>query len=165
MGVGRAGADERLPIADGGGGRGLVEGPRVDSGATSIADPKDGGLDELRKALGEGLPGGRGRGQNFKEESGGPEGDLRTLAIRYGRGSDRYREFRDATERCDPAPCADWLVRGPRTTAWVLRFLVGNGGTPMARHARFKAETGATTSDPEISSHESLCKILQTALK
>ena len=115
------------------------------------------GLDALRDALGRAE-------KPVKAAVEDDGGDVRTLPLRYDKNGERYREFRDGVERCDPTTFTDFPVRGPRTTAWVLRFMTENGGTPMGRHAKFRSEAKVTNACPGVATHESLCKILQTAL-
>ena len=57
----------------------------------------------------------------------------------------------------------NFIVKGPRTVLWVLRFMKENGGTPIGRHARFKTDAGLKPDDAGVVMHASLCKILQIA--
>ena len=65
---------------------------------------------------------------------------------------------------CQETRVDNFLVDGPRTAGWVLRFMVENGSTPLGRHAKFKADAGLSVTDPGVVAHEHLCKLLQTAL-
>ena len=57
----------------------------------------------------------------------------------------------------------DFVIRGPRTAAWVMRFLCENGGTPLARHTRFRADARLSATDPGVALHETMRKMLQVA--
>ncbi len=65
---------------------------------------------------------------------------------------------------CDSVELEKFVVQGPHSAAWVLRFICENGGTPLGRHTKFKSDAGLIHADPGISTHEHLCKLLQTAL-
>ena len=84
--------------------------------------------------------------------------------MRFEADGSQYREFREAAQLCDQMDIEKFVVPGPRTAAWVLRFMCENGGTPLGRHAKFKAEAQLTHADPGVTTHEHLCKLLQTAV-
>ena len=46
----------------------------------------------------------------------------------------------------------------------MIRFICENGGTPLGRHTKFKADGGLNAGDSGVSTYENLCKLLQTAL-
>ena len=93
-----------------------------------------------------------------------PMEDARTLPIRFDADGSQYREYRDAVSRCTPSDIPRFVVQGPRTAAWVMRFIGENGGTPLGRHTKFKADARLGSSDAGCSAHEHSCKLLQTAL-
>ena len=123
---------------------------RIDSPAGS----GHGGLDELRRALGGKPP------RGAETPRGGDRGDARTLAVKYDKSGTPCRDFKEAVELCEEAEIPGFLVRGPRTAGWVLKFLAEQG-TPLQRHTRFKSEAHLSTSDPGVAQHEQICKLLQ----
>ena len=148
-GLGLPGADRAaVPLAHGGGGPG--------AGAV----PVGGGLEALAEALG---------GAGAAAAAAGPlgaaggGGDARTLPVKFDATGPPYREFREATELCSESEIKGFVVRGPRTAAWVLRFMSENGGTPLARHSRFRSDARLSGTDPGVTQHETLCKLLQVA--
>ncbi|CAK0850032.1 unnamed protein product [Prorocentrum cordatum] len=87
-----------------------------------------------------------------------------TCACRSSRSTQgvRYREFRAAVTTSTVTPFADWPVRGPRTLLWVSKFIVANGGSPVARHNRWKAEARLSGSEPGVEKHLRVCMALET---
>eukprot|EP00959_Pyramimonas_sp_CCMP1952_P312787 6547415-Pyramimonas_sp.AAC.1 len=70
----------------------------------------------------------------------------------------RDMPFSDAVKRQTETPRADWPVRGPRTTMWVLHFMLRMAGGPMARHSRWMAMMQALETDDAAKLHETLCR-------
>ena len=92
-------------------------------------------------------------------------GDARTLPVRRDPSSGvQYREFREAATMSETSNIDQFVVKGPRTVKWVLSFMVENGGTPLGRHSKFKADSGLSAGDPGVTTHEHLCRVLQTAV-
>ena len=89
--------------------------------------------------------------------------DARTLSVLYTAEGEQYREFSSAVEAMSETKMENFIVKGPRTVLWVLRFMKENGGTPLGRHARFKTDAGLKPDDAGVVMHASLCKILQVA--
>ncbi len=119
----------------------------------------EGGLDELRQALG----GGAGRRGNVTPRIAAEQGDARTLSVKYDKSGTPCRDYKEAVELCSETEIQGFIVRGPRTAAWVLRFLAEQG-SPIQRHTRFKVEARLSSTDPGVSQHENLCKLLQVGL-
>jgi hypothetical protein len=152
-----AGAGAAAPLVGGG----LVAGapPAADRPAAAAGAALPAGLAALAAAL---QGGGAAAGQSAAAAA--DQGDARTLPVRYEESGVQYREFREAVMMSREARIDHFVVQGPRTTKWVLAFMLENGGTPLGRHGKFKADTGLSSSDPGIVTHEHLCKILQTAV-
>ena len=70
-------------------------------------------------------------------------------------------EFRDAVGQMQESALPDFPVQGPRTTLWVCRFLVENGGSPMARHSRWRSEGQLLASEGGVGEHERCCRLLE----
>ena len=83
--------------------------------------------------------------------------------MRYNAQGYPCRDFRDAVEICSEVEIPGFLVRGPRTAQWVLRFMAEQG-TPIQRHTRFKSEANLQQADAGVAQHEQLCKLLHTAI-
>ena len=127
-----------------------------------VGVPPVDGLAALQAAL---LPGGLHSPRPAGSSDGRQQaGDARTLPLLFERDGSQYREFRSAVELSQEETIPKFVVKGPRTTAWVLRFLLENGGAPLGRHSKFKADANLNAGDPGVAMHSSLCKILQAAV-
>ena len=89
--------------------------------------------------------------------------DMRIMAVRYSAAGPRHREFRLAVEELDEVAFGDWPVPGPRTTAWVLRFMLENAGTPRGWHTKWRADCKLQQHDGGVSTHESICAYFEMA--
>lgn len=127
-------------------------------GAAGAMDGRAPGLEALAAAI-RGPPGG---GTAPAGRAGA--GDARTLPVKFETDGSQYREFREAVGLCEQIEIERFVVQGPRTAMWVMRFICENGGTPLGRHTKFKSDAGLTAADPGVVTHEHLCKLLQTAL-
>ena len=90
-----------------------------------------------------------------------PREDVRTLAIRYDRAGRRHREFREYVSIMSEDEWVDWPVRGPRTTRWVLEFMLEHGGTPCGWHRRWQSEMRLDAGAAGVSLHEASCMVLE----
>ena len=73
----------------------------------------------------------------------------------------RYIDFRAAVIRMRELPWGDWPLKGPRTLLWVLNFICRNGGTPIGRHTKWKAEAYLDEEDPGVDVHLLRCRLLE----
>ncbi|CAK0851969.1 unnamed protein product, partial [Prorocentrum cordatum] len=96
--------------------------------------------------------------------AGAPAGDARTLPVVYDMVGNRRREFRDAVLACREDQWEGWPVRGPRTTHWVLRYIVDHGGTPTGMHSRWRSEARLQEHEPGVQEHERACRALEELL-
>ena len=96
--------------------------------------------------------------------AGGHVQDARTLPVVYDAIGSRRREFRDAVLACREDQWAGWPVRGPRTTHWVLRYIVDHGGTPTGMHSRWRSEARLQEHEPGVQEHERACRTLEELL-
>ncbi|CAE8588527.1 unnamed protein product [Polarella glacialis] len=115
-----------------------------------------GGLGALAAALGV-VPGAGAAA------AGSTGGDARTVAISTDTEGNRYREFREGIQLCHETPFADWVLKGPRTTAHVGRFLM-QFSTPLLRHTKWKTEVKLPHDHRDVTMHEFLCKAIQVAV-
>eukprot|EP00973_Karenia_brevis_P090907 12404943-Karenia_brevis.AAC.1 len=53
----------------------------------------------------------------------------------------RFVDFRTAVDMMTAVKFPDWALQGPVTVTWLMRHMLQNGGTPMAFHNEFLAET------------------------
>jgi len=90
-----------------------------------------------------------------------PPDDCRTLAVRFDRTCKRHREFRAFIEQISQDDWEDWPIQGPRTTAWVLQFMLEHGGTPRGWHRRWMAEPRLSQVDKGVDVHELACIALE----
>ena len=87
--------------------------------------------------------------------------DIRACPLITGLLGDRKIEFREAVARMCQTALPTWPLEGPRTTLWVCRFMVDNGGSPLARHGRWRSEARLTNSDGGVGEHERCCRALE----
>ena len=119
-----------------------------------------GGLASLAAALGSGGPGAFVKPEVDKSDD---RVDVRVLPVRYDHNGQRYRDFRSVADVCHTLAWDDWPVPGPRTAAWVLKFMIGRAGGPLGWHAMWRANGRLQESDPWVLQHEALCRILETS--
>ncbi|CAK0856048.1 unnamed protein product, partial [Prorocentrum cordatum] len=90
--------------------------------------------------------------------------DLRVLAAaRDGRGQ-RFLDFREGVLAQSERARADFPVRGPRTTHWALQSIQRRGGSPLARHSRWRTEMGLDPDDAGVEVHLSCSRLLETMI-
>lgn len=90
-----------------------------------------------------------------------PAADVRVLVPGYDLRGNRHRECRDSLYLLFESPFADWPVPGPRTTLWVVTFMVQLAGSPVGWFTKFKSDMGLSFADEGIEELERLCKQLQ----
>ncbi|CAK0867752.1 unnamed protein product [Prorocentrum cordatum] len=89
--------------------------------------------------------------------------DLRVHPIMIDSMARRNRPFSDSLALLTETPWADWPVRGPRTLKWVCHFLAANGGSPVARHHRWKTDC-RLSSEGGVDEHLRICTALENAV-
>ena len=104
------------------------------------------------------------RGAGILGNAGRSSCDARVLPVLFGADGGMYREFRAAVEMCRQVEIKAFVVHGPRTALWCLKFILENGGTPMGRHTKFKADAKLSSSDPGVHMHHEAMRLIQTAL-
>ncbi|CAK0821218.1 unnamed protein product, partial [Prorocentrum cordatum] len=91
-------------------------------------------------------------------------GDPRVMALVLdGRGV-RDIALSDAVKLQTETARADWPVKGLRTLLWVLGFMLRMAGGAMAWHNRWIAMMQLGESDESVKLHETLCRVIETAL-
>ena len=58
----------------------------------------------------------------------------------------------------------DWPVTGPRTTLWVLKWIMHRAGTPLNWHLQWVQLGKLNPADPIVLSHEFACRALESAV-
>lgn len=99
--------------------------------------------------------------RNLGEDNANYLDDARTLAVAYDHSGQRHRDFRSAVPLLTQDAWADFPVRGPRTTLWVLRFMSEQGTTPRGWHKKWRTEMRLQLSDQGVSLHELACEFLE----
>ncbi|CAK0792247.1 unnamed protein product, partial [Prorocentrum cordatum] len=94
---------------------------------------------------------------------GGDELDARVLALRAN-ATERFLGMREAVAELTETQWEFFPINGPRTVKWVCEFVRENDVTFRSRHAKFKAETGLSSSDQDVSVHELCCRIMHLLL-
>ena len=91
--------------------------------------------------------------QQLAGDAGGPEEeDVRSLPVRWNASGERYRTWENLVEVGREDAMADWPLAGPRTTLWMMRHMLRNGGSPAAFFGRATRDLRLQESDR--SSHE-----------
>ena len=90
--------------------------------------------------------------------------NIRLHDIAYDLQGSRFREYREAVLKLTESPWPDWPVPGPRTTLWLCRFFLENGGSPLAWFSKFRHDGGLAFSDEGIEELERSCRYLQSLL-
>ena len=88
--------------------------------------------------------------------------DVRILAPGYDSQGNRHRECRDSLHLLFETPFPDWPIPGPRTTLWVVSFMVHLAGSPLGWFTKFRSDMGLSFADEGIEELERLCKQLQS---
>ena len=91
-------------------------------------------------------------------------GDVRTLAVARDAQGHRYRDFPDCVRSTTEDAFDDWPITGPRTLAWVMQFVLENGGSFLGRHTKWRADCRLQATDPGVIAHEKVCRALQVGL-
>ncbi len=88
--------------------------------------------------------------------------DSRILLMEYDTLGQRHGAFREALNAMTEPAWTDFPSRGPRTCLWMLRrFMEANGGTPLGRHARWRAEARLQPGEVGVDEHERACRQLE----
>ncbi|CAK0800960.1 unnamed protein product, partial [Prorocentrum cordatum] len=90
--------------------------------------------------------------------------DPRVMATVLDARGLRDMPFSDAVKRQTETPRADWPAKGPRTTMWVLHFMLRMAGGAMAWHNRWMAMMQALETDDTAKLRETLCRAIETSL-
>eukprot|EP00959_Pyramimonas_sp_CCMP1952_P312101 6532211-Pyramimonas_sp.AAC.1 len=86
------------------------------------------------------------------------------MAVRYDTKGQRHKSFADAVAILAPAQWGDWPVPGPRTVAWVARFILENGGSALGHDVQWRSNIRLTLDDITVPTHHVFSKIFETAL-
>ncbi|CAK0869005.1 unnamed protein product [Prorocentrum cordatum] len=140
----------RCVASSDGGGKGLL--PDEDLDAFVIAS-----------GFGMAMKGGRTMLVRALPPDGGDELDARVLALRAS-ATERFLGMREAVTELTETQWEFFPISGPRTVKWVCEFVRENDVTFRSRHAKFKAETGLSSSDQDVSVHELCCRIMHLLL-
>jgi hypothetical protein len=93
------------------------------------------------------------------------EVDARVLPLTVTDAGVRHMDFRGATRKLTETPWPNWPVLGPRTTKWATEYIVGQDGTARSRHTKWKHESGLNVTDPGVSDHELVMRVVTLALE
>lgn len=89
------------------------------------------------------------------------ETDARVLAVRYDESGDRARPWMEVARGIAQSTMSDFPVSGPRTTAWVVRFLARRGTGPEDHHRWWRSTARLSGTDWGVGEHQMCCRILQ----
>lgn len=86
--------------------------------------------------------------------------DARLLGISFQDVERAERQWRDVSKEVKEEPFDDWVVPGPRTSQWCIRFLNRRNGGPTDHH-RWWVQNHSLKSDSwGVSEHDTLMKII-----
>jgi len=90
--------------------------------------------------------------------------DARAMSIqRLGDGA-RHRVFNASVPELVCTEWDGWLVQGPRTMLWRMRFIAEHDLHPLAHHTLFKAVGRLSGTDPGVADHEACVRIFEYAV-
>ncbi|CAK0903143.1 unnamed protein product, partial [Prorocentrum cordatum] len=127
------------------------------AGAAAAAAP----LATLAGAPGAPCVGAGGPANALAAAAAAPGGDARMQVVTLDPQGVHYIDFRAAVLRLHELPWADWPLKGPRTRLWVLNYIGRNGGTPLGRHLKWKAEAYLDEEVPGVDVHFLCCRLLE----
>ena len=138
--------------------------PAVRGDVSGLAPGSMGGLDALGALVG--MDGGSGaitpgRPRGGLLHGGAGAGDLRTLPCKYDHNGHRSRDFSEAVQLLEEVQFDDFPIKGPRTVAWCLRFMLSNGGTPRGWHTKWRSEGRLLATDGGVQTHDGACQLLE----
>ena len=90
--------------------------------------------------------------------------DLRTLAVLYDSQGERYRRFDDSVTLCTEAAFSDWPLTGDRNVLYRLKNMAKKALTPVTQHSKWLESSRIGKGDRSRYEHESLSKILASAV-
>ncbi|CAK0903820.1 unnamed protein product, partial [Prorocentrum cordatum] len=76
----------------------------------------------------------------------------------------RFLDFREGVLAQSEHAWADFPVRGPRATHWALQCIQRRGGSPLARHSRWRSEMGLDPDDAGVEVHLLRSRLLDTVI-
>ena len=100
---------------------------------------------------------------DFKRRYGASEEDAHTLVISFDASGERKRAWSSVASKIQESAAANLPVSGPRTAAWVVRFLSRRNTGPEDHHRWWRSVTRLSPSDWGVSEHLECCRTLETA--
>ena len=86
------------------------------------------------------------------------------MSVKYDRQGQRWRDYREGVGSLEVCTFEDWPVSGPQTVIWVVKWILNRAGSPLGWHAQWKSAGKLQDSDPNVTIHESACRVLETAI-
>ena len=86
--------------------------------------------------------------------------DVRVLPIRKDYFGKKHLDFRMSTDEALEVTDPDSPVSGPPSALWLCKYILGNGGTPLAFHSKFMNECRLDYGANFTLEHLTLCKLL-----
>ena len=92
--------------------------------------------------------------------------EARVLPLQHNLHGERYRSFQESLLHMtgDVAGQPDNPIAGPSTLTWLMRHMLGNGGTPTSFHERWMSNCKLDYTASGTKEHSSLCKMLEIIL-
>lgn len=101
-------------------------------------------------------------GGDDEDADGSP--DSRCMVVKRGLDRRLIWGFRVAVAMLTESEWSDWPLEGPRTLAWLLKFIAQNYGSSTVRLSRFPAERRLTYADVTVSEQFSIMQVLELAI-
>ena len=89
--------------------------------------------------------------------------DLRILAVRKDAAGARARDWKEAVECFTETPQQGWVIKGPRTTLWLVKAIRAAGFTPVQRHYWWRSILGLAAGDMGVDEHHFLSEAMERA--
>ena len=86
--------------------------------------------------------------------------DARLLSMSFQGVNRSERQWRDVSREIKQEEFADWVIPGPRTTEWCVRFLNRKNGGPVDHHRWWVQSHGLKPDSWGVAEHDNLMKII-----
>ena len=101
--------------------------------------------------------------QVAEAQGGGSSSDARVLTVSFDAGGMRFKDFRTAALACVESTFDDWIIPGPRSAPWVIKYLANHNGA-VACDTKLSHEVKLAADHHDRFAHTFLCKIISILL-
>jgi len=87
--------------------------------------------------------------------------DTRVMPLKRDALGKRHLDFKESCDKSAPFKPEDFPLLGPLSCLWLMKYMLGNGGSPSSFHQRFMSDTRLDYSAGGMAEHMTLCKALE----